>query len=77
MTELAHLRELVTDGIHKAPILQDGGILAATGPQFSQIFLGHDLDAGFVGVSALMYDFVVFEALALRILMPPSICLLK
>ena len=39
-TELEYIQAMVTDGIIKAPILQSGGILIASGRQYAAIILG-------------------------------------
>ncbi len=76
-TELGHLRTLVTEGIVKAPAIQSGGVLLASGRQFASIVLGQDLLTGFVGPSGGDYEFTVSESLALRLLQPAAVCVLK
>ena len=48
-TELEHLAMIATAGVLKAPILESGGILMASGPQFAAIVLGQDMTIGYVG----------------------------
>ncbi len=75
--ELDHLRQLVTDGVVKAPALSKGGVLVAAGRQFASIVLGQDLSVGFVGPDAGDYEFVVSETLALRLAVPEAVCVLQ
>ncbi len=76
LVEMEHLRSLVTDGIVKAPVLEDGGLLVATGKQFCTIVLGQDLKAGFIGPAGGNYEFDVSESVALRLKHPGSVCVL-
>ncbi|MFP4163235.1 MAG: family 1 encapsulin nanocompartment shell protein [Chitinispirillaceae bacterium] len=75
--ELEHLRALVSEGIVKAPVLNDGGVLINYGPQFASIALGQDLMTGFEGPEGRDYIFVLSESVALRINIPRSICILQ
>ncbi len=77
MVEMEHLRELVTDGIVKAPALSGGGVLLATGRQFATIVLGQDLTTGFVGPADGGYDLHLSESVALRLVQPKAVCVLK
>jgi uncharacterized linocin/CFP29 family protein len=47
-TELEQIRSL-TDGVFKAPILDSGGVILASGRQYAAIVLGQDMSAGFIG----------------------------
>lgn len=75
-TELAHLSEIVTSGIVKAPILGKGGVLLASGKQFASIALGQDMTIGFIGPAGGNLEFSVSESLALMIRQPGAICAL-
>ena len=77
ISELEHLRTIVTDGVFKAPVLGDGGVVLATGRQFASIVLGQDLAVGFVGPVAEELEFSVSESLVLLIRQPQAICILK
>jgi uncharacterized linocin/CFP29 family protein len=77
MTSLEHIRQIVTDGIYKVPAIDHGGILLCAREAFAHIVLGQDLMAGFVGPSGHAFDFVLFESLALRLVRPESICVLR
>jgi len=77
MIELDHIRTLVTEGIMKAPAVKKGGILINTGRQYVSLSLGQDLMTAFVGPAETSYEFAITESLALRILVPGSICILK
>lgn len=76
LTELEHIKAIVTDGVIKAPGLT-GGVLIATGKQFASIVLGQDLTAGFVGPQGTDYEFTLSETVALRLLQPAAVCVLK
>lgn len=76
-TELEHLQTIVTDGIYKAPILENGGVLIASGIQFVSIILGQDMAVGFIGPVAEELEFSISESLALMIREPKAICVLK
>ncbi len=75
--EIEHLKELVTDGIVKAPSVKSGGVLIAPGRQYASIVLGQDLLTGFEGPEGRTYAFFISESVALRISAPESICVLK
>lgn len=75
--ELEHLKSLVTDGIIKSAAITSGGVLVASGIEYASIVLGQDLVAGFEGPSARDYVFSLSETLALRLIIPKSICILE
>ena len=75
-TELAHLESIVTAGIFKAPVLNEGGVLLASGEQFASIVIGQDLTVGFIGPSDGDLEFSISESLAVRIRQPKAICTL-
>jgi len=77
MTELDHVRQIVTDNIVKAPALPGGGVLVDTSGPFANIVLGQDMTASFVGPSAGRYEFSILESVALWIREPGAICVLK
>jgi uncharacterized linocin/CFP29 family protein len=76
-TEIEHMRALVTDGIYKAPILPDGGVLVATGRQYASIVMGQDMTIGFIGPEGDRIAFTISESLVPRIRRPKSICVLE
>jgi uncharacterized linocin/CFP29 family protein len=76
-TEIEHLRQLVTEGIIKAPAIAGGGVLIASGRQFASILLGQDLMAGFIGPADGCYEFDLSETVALRLVQPGAVCVLK
>ncbi len=76
-TEMEHLAAIVTDGFVKAPVLEDGGVLLATGRQYASIVLGQDMTVGFIGPAGDRVEFTVSESLTLRIRRPNAICVLK
>lgn len=75
--EIEHARTLVTDGIHKAPMLDDGGVMLATGRQYASIVMGQDMTVGFVGPEGDRIAFTVSESLVPRIRRPQAICVLE
>ena len=77
VTELEHLRTIVTEGIFKAPILEGGGVLLASGRQYASIVLGQDMAIGFIGPVGERLEFSIAESLALLIRQPGAICVLK
>jgi uncharacterized linocin/CFP29 family protein len=76
-TELEHLRLIATEGVAKAAGIRAGAVLLASGAQYSSIVLGQDLMAGFVGPAGRDYELTVSESLALRLLQPASVVVLK
>jgi uncharacterized linocin/CFP29 family protein len=76
-TELDHMRTLVTDGIYKAPVLSDRGVLVATGRQYASIVIGQDMTVGFIGPEGDRIAFTVSESLVPRIRRPNAICILE
>jgi uncharacterized linocin/CFP29 family protein len=76
-TELDHLRTIVTGGIHKAPVLKDGGVLLASGKQYAEIVLGQDMSVGFIGPAEENLEFSISESLAPVIHVPDAVCVLK
>ncbi len=76
-TELEHLRLIAAEGVAKAAAIRAGGVLLASGAQYSSIVLGQDLMVGFVGPSGRDYELTVSESLALRLLQPASVVVLK
>jgi uncharacterized linocin/CFP29 family protein len=67
----------MTDGVFKAPILDSGGILLASGRQYAAIVLGQDMSVGFIGPVGENLEFSISESLALLIRQPKAICALK
>ena len=76
-SEMEHVRTIVTEGVFKAPILDSGGVLLASGRQFASIVLGQDMTIGFVGPTGEEIEFSISESLALLIRQPQAICVLK
>lgn len=76
-SEMEHVKTMVTEGVFKAPILESGGVLLASGRQFASIVLGQDMTIGFVGPTGEEIEFSISESLALLIRQPQAICVLK
>lgn len=77
MTELDHVRALITGGIVKVPILKEGGVLLAVGRQFASIVLGQDMHVGFIGPDEEGLEFTISESIALYLKVPASVCVLE
>lgn len=75
-TELEQIRSM-TNGVFKAPILDSGGVLLASGRQYAAIVLGQDMSVGFIGPVGENLEFSISESLALLIRQPKAICALK
>lgn len=75
--EMNHLQTLVTEGIIKSAAISSGGVLIASAQEYVSIVLGQDLMAGFEGPSSRDYVFNLSETVALRIVVPKSICVLE
>lgn len=76
-SEIEHVRQIVTEGIVKAPTLKDGGVLIASSPQYASIVLGQDMSVGFIGPAGADVEFTVSESLVPRIRRPEAICILE
>jgi uncharacterized linocin/CFP29 family protein len=77
VSEMEHVRTMVTEGVFKAPILDSGGVLLASGRQYASIVLGQDMAIGFIGPAGEEIEFSISESLALRVRQPQAICALK
>ena len=76
-TELDHLRTIVTGGIHKGPVMKDGGVLIASGKQYAEIVLGQDMSVGFIGPAEENLEFSISVSLVPLVHMPEAVCVLK
>jgi uncharacterized linocin/CFP29 family protein len=76
-SELEHVKTIITEGVVKAPVLDSGGILLASGRQYASIVLGQDMALGFIGPVAERLEFSISESLAPYVRQPKAICLLK
>ncbi len=76
-TEMEHVKSLVTDGVYKAPTLDEGGVLLATGRQYASIVMGQDMTVGFIGPEGDRIAFTISETLVPRIRRPGAICVLE
>jgi uncharacterized linocin/CFP29 family protein len=76
-SEMEHVKAMVTEGVFKAPILESGGVLLASGRQFASIVLGQDMTIGFIGPTGEEIEFSISESLAPLIRQPQAICVLK
>ena len=76
-TELEHVKVAVTEGVFKAPVLEGGGVLLASGRQYASIVLGQDMIVGFVGPEGERLEFNISESLTPYIRVAKAICVLK
>jgi uncharacterized linocin/CFP29 family protein len=77
VSELDTIREIATDGVFKAPVLDDAGVLIAVGAQFAHIVVGQDMSLGFVGPTADgRFEFTISESLAVRVLERGAVCVI-
>jgi uncharacterized linocin/CFP29 family protein len=76
-SEIEHIKTMVTDGVFKAPILESGGVLLASGRQYASIVLGQDMTIGFIAPAGEKLEFSISESLAPLIRQPQAICVLK
>lgn len=76
-SELEHIKTMATEGVIKAPSLESGGVLLASGRQFASIVVGQDMTVGFIGPVGERLEFSVSESLTPFIRVPKAICVLK
>jgi uncharacterized linocin/CFP29 family protein len=76
-SEMEHVKTMVTEGVFKAPILESGGVLLASGRQFASIVLGQDMTIGFIGPTGEEIEFSISESLVPVIRQPKAICVLN
>lgn len=74
MSELEALRTVATEGVLKAPALDDGGVVVQAGREFLQLVVGQDMTIGFEGLADGRLDFTVSESLALRVMVRKAVC---
>lgn len=77
VSEIEHLKTMVTDGVYKAPNLDEGGVLLSTGRQYASILVGQDMTVGFIGPEGDRVAFTVSESLVPRVRRPGAICVLE
>ena len=76
-SELEHIRTMVTAGVYKTPILENGGVLLASTAQCGAIVLGQDMSIGYIGPIGTRQEFTITESLTVVIRQPQAICILK
>jgi uncharacterized linocin/CFP29 family protein len=76
-SELQHVMTVATEGVFKAPILEDGGVVLVPSRLFASIILGQDLQVGFIGPVEDKLELSISESLTLCILEPGAICALR
>jgi uncharacterized linocin/CFP29 family protein len=77
LSEMEHVKTMVTEGVFKAPVLKSGGVLLASGRQYAAIVLGQDMTIGFIGPAGDKLEFSISESLVPLIRQPGAICVLK
>jgi uncharacterized linocin/CFP29 family protein len=75
-TELDHVRTVLGGDVVKAPLLKKGGVVLASGRQYSSLVIGQDMSIGYNGPSEDSLEFSISESLALLIRAPEAICVL-
>jgi uncharacterized linocin/CFP29 family protein len=76
-TELEYIKEVITEGIFKAPIIDSGGVILAAERPHCSLVLGQDMQVGYIGPAEENLEFTISESLALMVREPCSICVLK
>ncbi len=71
-SEMEHVKTIVTEGVFKAPILESGGVLLASGRQFVSIVMGQDMTIGFIGPAGGKLEFSISESLVPLIRRPQA-----
>jgi uncharacterized linocin/CFP29 family protein len=74
---LEHLRTMITDGIIKAPRLEEGGVILESDHRNMALVLGQDMTIGFIGPAGDTVEFTLSESLTLRVRHPEAICILE
>jgi uncharacterized linocin/CFP29 family protein len=77
LTELEHIKTMAAAGVVKAPVIESGGILLASGRQYASIVLGQDMSAGFIGPVSERLEFSITESLTPYVRQPKALCVLK
>jgi len=75
--QIENLRSLVTEGVFKAPVLKNSGVLIDTVSDSNQIVLGQDLVTSFSGFGEVFYEFTLSESLVPLIEVPEAICIIS
>ena len=76
--EIAHIREIVTDGVYQSSILgRNLAVLVSTGRQNFDLAVAQDLTVAYLGAENMNHPFRVFESVYLRIKRHSSICTLE
>ena len=76
-SELEHIKTIVTEGVVKAPAIESGGLLLATGKQYASIILGQDMSIGFIGPVAEKLEFSITESITPYVREAKALCVLK
>ncbi|MFW6082665.1 MAG: family 1 encapsulin nanocompartment shell protein [Chloroflexota bacterium] len=77
VSEFEHVKTMITDGVYKAPVLPDGGVLLSTGRQYASVVVGQDMTVGFIGPEGDRVAFTISESLVPRVRRPGAICVLE
>ncbi len=75
-SELEHIQSMVTAGVYKSSILEEGGVLIAATAQCASLVLGQDMSIGYIGPAGAEQEFTLSESLMVRIRQPKAICTL-
>ncbi len=77
ISELEHVKTIMTEGVIRAPVLESGGIVLASGRQYASIVIGQDMTVGFTGPVGERLEFSISESLTPFIRQSKALCLLK
>ncbi len=76
-TELEHLKEIVGDGVVKAPFLKKGGVILDSNRNYVSLVVGQDMTVGFIGPEEENLVFNISESMVPLIREPQAIGVLE
>lgn len=76
-TELEHLKEIVGDGVVKAPFLKKGGVILDSNKNYVSLVVGQDMTVGFIGPEEGDLVFNISESIVPLIREPQAIGILE
>jgi uncharacterized linocin/CFP29 family protein len=77
MTHMDHARQIITEGLVKAPALAAGGVVLAAGKEFARIVLARDMAAAYVGPAGTDYELVILESVCPLVTVREAVCVLE
>lgn len=73
-TEMEQIAMMVTGGIIRSPVIENGGVLIAVGRQFLSLVVGQDLVTAYVGPQCGEFEFCLMESAVLKVSLPQAVC---